>query len=347
MKKQFCPNCEEYHETSIIERKGTYEVRGDPVVINEQVRLCGNCSSVIFDEELDSKNIQKAYALYREKNGLLQPSDIRRIRQKYGISQRSFSRLLGWGDISLHRYENGAIQDKAHDNIIRFVEKPDNLLQLLQRNREKLPIHVSNSLEQTLSGLLQNNRINIFQTSFEDLITHRCIDSSSGFKEYDFDKFKNIVVYLVYKLNSVLLTKLNKMLWYCDFLSFKETSVSISGSRYLCHQYGPVPENYDLIFDIMTHDLPGNPKVLDKREVVFNVQKGIIGEEFVNLVEPDLSVFTKHEIYIIDYVCDEFRSYTASQIKERSHKEVGLTHCDVGDFISYDYAKDLSISLPK
>ncbi len=347
MKEQFCPICEEYHDTSVIEQKGTYKVKGDPIVIDERVRICSSCASIIFDEELDSNNLQKAYALYREKYGLLQPSDIKRIRQKYGLSQRSFSRLLNWGEISLHRYENGAIQDKAHDSILRFVEKPSNLQQLFNKSKEQLPIYVSNSLEHILSNLLQEEQVNIFQVSFENFITHRCLDFSSGFREYDFDKLRNMIVYLTNRLNNVLITKLNKLLWYCDFLSFKETSVSISGSRYLCHQYGPVPENYDLIIDIMTRDFPGNPKVLDKREVVFNAQKGIIGDEFVCLVEPDLSIFTKLELIIFDYVCDEFCDHTSSQIKERSHKEAGFVACEVGDIISYEFASDLSISLPQ
>ncbi|MFC1958457.1 type II TA system antitoxin MqsA family protein [Chloroflexota bacterium] len=347
MKKQFCPICEEYHDTSVSEKKSTYKVKGDSILINEQVRICGNCSSIIFDEKLDSENLLLAYTSYREKNSLLQSSDIKRIRQKYGLSQRSFSRLLGWGDISVHRYENGAIQDKAHDSILRFVEKPSNLQELFNVNKGLLPAYVSSSSEQILSKLLQEEQINVFQTSFENLITHKLLDSLSGYKEYDFDKFRSMIVYLVNKLNGVLITKLNKLLWYCDFLSFKETTLSISGSRYLCHQYGPVPENYDLIIDIMTCDFLGNPRVLDKREIVFNAQKGIIGDEFISLVEPDLSVFTKLELDIFDYVCEEFCDYSSSQIKERSHKETGFIKCGTGDFISYEFASDLSISLTK
>lgn len=37
----------------------------------------------------------------------LTPQDIKDIRAKYGLSQRSFARLLGLGEASLARYEKG------------------------------------------------------------------------------------------------------------------------------------------------------------------------------------------------------------------------------------------------
>ena len=45
--------------------------------------------------------------------GFLQPEEIEKIRKQYGLSQKNFARLLGWGDITIHRYESGAIQDDA------------------------------------------------------------------------------------------------------------------------------------------------------------------------------------------------------------------------------------------
>ena len=35
------------------------------------------------------------------------PDDIKRIRGKYSLSQQSFARLLGLGEASIVRYENG------------------------------------------------------------------------------------------------------------------------------------------------------------------------------------------------------------------------------------------------
>ena len=35
------------------------------------------------------------------------PDEIKRIRKKYGLTQQAFARLLGIGEASMVRYENG------------------------------------------------------------------------------------------------------------------------------------------------------------------------------------------------------------------------------------------------
>ena len=41
------------------------------------------------------------------------------------MSQSSFAKLLGFGEKTITRYENGAIQDVCHDNMIRLMESID------------------------------------------------------------------------------------------------------------------------------------------------------------------------------------------------------------------------------
>jgi uncharacterized protein YegP (UPF0339 family) len=40
--------------------------------------------------------------------------------------------LLGFGDVTIHRYENGALQDAAHDRLLRLIREPANLRTLLE-----------------------------------------------------------------------------------------------------------------------------------------------------------------------------------------------------------------------
>jgi hypothetical protein len=39
----------------------------------------------------------------------------------YGLSQTTFSRWLGWGDITVHRYESGSPQDSAHNETLMLL----------------------------------------------------------------------------------------------------------------------------------------------------------------------------------------------------------------------------------
>ena len=340
MKDRFCPNCEEYTETTLGIDKEVYHVRGEPIEIEAEVVICQKCGTKVFNEERDSQNLEKAYSHYRKKHNLLSPDQIRAIREKYGLSQRALSRLLGWGEITIHRYESGAIQDNVHDSLLRLIEDPQNIQKFFEANRDKLPSYIAARLEKRITSFLQEDKEQAFQISFERLVSHQHVDLTSGFKEYDLEKLKNMILYLVKRLGGVLSVKLNKLLWYCDILQFKETSVSITGSQYVHYPLGPVPNNYERIIGIM------QPELLEKNEGLFQTKDGIVpGEEFTALVEPDESVFSEQEIQVMDFIADTFRNYTSTAIKEKSHQETAYLKSKDRDIMSYKYAKDLSLSL--
>ncbi len=340
MKGAFCPNCEEYTEATPGVEKEVYNVRGEPIEVEAEIVTCQKCGTKIFDEERDSRNLEKAYSHYRKKHNLLLPDEIRTIREKYSLSQRALSRLLGWGEITIHRYENGAIQDNVHNNFLRLIEDPQNMQKFFAANGNKLPSYTAARLKKRITSFLQEDKEQAFQISLERLVSHQHMDLTSGFKEYDLEKLKNVILYLVKRLDGVLKTKLNKLLWYCDFLHFKETSVSITGSQYVRLQYGPVPNNYDFITDMMH-----NEGLLDKMEVIFNASAGIVGEEFTALAEPQENMFSEKELQVMNFVTDKLRNYTSKRIMDKSHRETAYKKCENGDIISYEYAKELSLSL--
>ena len=125
MKTWYCPNCGEIIDTRIVEREQTFSVKGKPITRTTQVRICSRCDEEIIDEDLDRDTLLLFYDAYRESEQLLTSEDIRNIRKKYKLSQASFSKLLGFGEKTITRYENGAIQDECHDNLIRLMRNID------------------------------------------------------------------------------------------------------------------------------------------------------------------------------------------------------------------------------
>jgi len=340
MKDKFCPNCEDLTDVELKIEKEVYNVRGEPIEIEAEITICQKCGENIFDEERDSRNLEKAYSQYREKHNLLPPDEIRTIREKYGLSQRALSRLLGWGEITIHRYENGAIQDNVHDSTLRLIEDPQNMQKFLEANRNKLPSHTVVRLDKRIAGFLQEDEEQAFQSSFERLVSHQKVDLTSGFKVYDLEKLKNMIIYLVKRLDGVLKTKLNKLIWYCDFLYFKENSVSITGAQYVRITLGQVPDHYELIFANMIHE-----GFLSESEIPYKTRDGEkIGEEYTALIEPDESLFSEKETQIMDFIADTFREDTSTSMKEKAHREAAYKQCKDGDIISYEYAKKLSLS---
>lgn len=134
----YCPICDAEVKSEIRTVQEIYPVKGENIEIAAQVRFCNQCGKDIWDEVLDSKNLLDAFSIYRKRHGLLQPAEIRKIREKYCLSQVAFARVLGLGDKTIARYENGSIADAAQNNLIELMKYPNNFRELLTKNKERI-----------------------------------------------------------------------------------------------------------------------------------------------------------------------------------------------------------------
>lgn len=153
--KIFCPKCKEMCSYTIKTEKETYPVKGENVTIQAKVSYCNCCGEQLWNDELDDKNLQTAYDAYRQNHSLLSPAEIREIREKYDVSQTTFARILGMGDKTITRYENGSIPDNAQNNLIALVRYPENFKVLVEKNKDQL----SNSEYQRIIDALNSLQI--------------------------------------------------------------------------------------------------------------------------------------------------------------------------------------------
>jgi len=130
----YCSTCGDEREIEIREENESYPVKNELTEIVAQVTYCKHCGEQIWNEELDVNNLQKAYIQYRTVHGLLQPEDIKRIREKYNLTQTTFAKILGFGDKTIARYENGSIQDSAQNNLMELADYPDVFELLLNKS---------------------------------------------------------------------------------------------------------------------------------------------------------------------------------------------------------------------
>jgi hypothetical protein len=59
---------------------------------------------------------------------------------------------LGWGAVTLSRYENGALQDEAHDKTLHLAMLPENLIRLLEAAPTLFTAERQYELIQSLNG---------------------------------------------------------------------------------------------------------------------------------------------------------------------------------------------------
>lgn len=333
MKKElFCHVCDDYKEVHIVRRNEVYNVKDEKVEIEAEVCVCASCGEELFDKELDELNIERALAGFRKKHGLLSSDEIKVLRETYGLSQRAFSKLLKWGEITMNRYEMGAIQDKAHNNTLILLKKPENMLNILDNNIGVLSPAKEKQLRDKIAQMLSENAITELEHNVVQSVNHRN-DIYTGFKYFDFEKFKSLVIYFAINETKLFKTKLMKLLYYTDNLYFKDKTTSITGMHYARLPRGPVIENRNLLLGL-----------LEKQGIISMVEDEETNGEYI-IVDVDSSeiYLNEDEITVAERICDKFKSFNSSGISEYSHKEKGWKETGTGSLISYDFAKYITL----
>jgi putative zinc finger/helix-turn-helix YgiT family protein len=139
MDKFYCGQCDRRRTSHVVEREIELQVIDEPIKINARVRICDECGGECYDEELEEALFRKAYDIYRQHHNLITPEQLKAIREKYGLSQRSLAALLGWGEVTVHRYENGSLPDEAHNQLLHLLKYPENMLRIAEMNGTRLP----------------------------------------------------------------------------------------------------------------------------------------------------------------------------------------------------------------
>lgn len=333
--KKYCEECKREVETNIITQKESYIVCGEEIEVDAQVLVCADCGEEFFCEELDNNTLLAAYNKYRKKHKLLFPEEIKRIREQYGLSQRAFAKLLNWGDKTICRYENGSIQDKAHNSLLLFLREPKNMRVFLNENEILLDERQQKKLYNAVGELENKTKIND-ESNLIDLYFSNTPCAENGFKVFDYEKTCAMVLFFAHKNTDLLKTKLMKLLNYSDMIYYKENGISMSGLRYAHHKYGPVPENFDILLGKMAADHIAHIEVLydngyEKHQVVpdSNIPVGMITDDELNVLE---------KIY------EKFKDFGSVEISNYSHKEKGYCETKQGDIISYIYAKEIELN---
>jgi len=114
-----CPVCESKDTLRTIEGFETVVVRGISIPVQYKKFKCYNCNESFESPEFDSHD--KAYRIYRDKFGLLQPEKMKWIREAIGVDIAEFSKMSGIDADAIRRFENGALQDVLSDMIYKEI----------------------------------------------------------------------------------------------------------------------------------------------------------------------------------------------------------------------------------
>ncbi len=141
--------------------KVKYVIKGEEIEVIEKYYINPENSERIYDRELSIENDIVAYDTYKKKKGLLTTEEIKSIRKKYDLTQKEYALAIGVGEITVHRFENGTIQTESIDSIMRLSEMPQNMENLILKNKDKLDKKVLNKALNIITKLIniENHKI--------------------------------------------------------------------------------------------------------------------------------------------------------------------------------------------
>jgi putative zinc finger/helix-turn-helix YgiT family protein len=120
------------------ERREQENVRGLKVEVTKTLRRCTACGEE-FENSRDPDWRMGAYAQFRAAKGWITPEQIIEWRRRHDLSQEDVGRLLGWGEVTLGRYERGALQTESHNAQLAQLMAEGGVARALAERPDALP----------------------------------------------------------------------------------------------------------------------------------------------------------------------------------------------------------------
>lgn len=333
--KRLCTCCMEEHEvkTVLVLEQATF--KNVKVSYNASYLYCDAAEELYMDEQQLQENDVYLKDAYRKEEGLLTSSEIIGIRTKYGISQSDLCILLGWGGKTITRYEGHQVQDKAHDTILKKIDRDSEwFLSLLSDAKDNLTAESYQKYLDAATALYESD---------QDAYLRKAIEASyarfhgnqlfHGNTKLSLDKVVDVIRYFAAskQITNLYKVKLMKLMWYADALSYKNRGFAITGLVYQAMPMGAVPVGHNSIIDLK--DIPCEEVDMGETNAYHFSLKEVVS--FPSLSDEDKN--------ILDIVIEKLGKMTKSQIVSFMHKEQAYVETAPRDVIQFKYAENLQI----
>jgi hypothetical protein len=152
-----------------------------------------------------------------------------------------------------------------------------------------------------------------------------------GASEIDFDKLKQVLYYLIYKIGgkpNIGKTVLFKILYYSDFDYYEKYKTFLIGEQYQKIAFGPAPVHFNKIISILKEE----GKVVPIRSKYFERDQ----DKFIaTSQEPELSRLSGNELEFINSEIKRYESFNATEMSCLSHSDMPYIATKMNELIDY------------
>ncbi len=270
--------------------------------------------------EMDEANIFQIYNQYRLRHGIPFPDEISAIREHYGLSAAKMSQILGFGINQYRMYEDGEVPSVSNARTITAAREKDVFMSFVNASKAEMS-------EMDYQRIMKK-----VEAADGDYKPIGQPSEYTGFRTLSIQKVAVTVQEIISMLGPTFVTKMNKLLFYADFIHYKRHGYGITGITYKALPFGPVPENWGALYSSLSG--------VEMEEFVYpSGQSGIK----LDATSEGNDVLSESERTIIEMVCVKFANMSAGDISQISHLEKGwIENKDARSAISYQTAFDLN-----
>lgn len=159
------------------------------------------------------------------------------------------------------------------------------------------------------------------------------------------EKVGIIASYLAENTEKLYVTKLLKLFYYIDFITYNQRGASVTNDSYYKLPYGPVPtvikNEIDLLSaNIMESEVKSQLVSFISLEDDLDKNGKLVINKNKNL---DMKKLSDHEIKIVEAVAKRFSKTRAKQLSNQTHREKPWILSSNNSVINYELARTLDI----
>jgi|GEM_PF-818229 len=278
----------------------------------------------LFVREIEIENDIKLFDIYKKEKGLMTSYEIKELREVYGLNQKEFAKILGLGEVSINRFENGSIQTASVNSTISMAKYPKVFKELLIKNSDALSEEVYNKCYEKVEELLilEKHRIanfekhNIESLYFENAsvekIAKKIIRVYNNKIEEENKTYSNEWE-IVQNIPKITQLTLQKLIYYVQGLSSVIKEEKAFNEAILNWNYGPVIRE------------------------VYDIYKNFGANEIIEENDIELSPCLEE---IIKIVVRDYGKFNPSALIELTHEEEPWKSTQKNDVIEFEKIKN-------
>ncbi len=302
----------------------TKTFRKEEYVVYSRYYECEDTGRQFTTEEQDEQMFTELYNQYRTRHCIPFPDEIREMRERYGLSCQQMSAILGFGQNQWGHYEAGCMPSESNGKAINMVRSKEGMLAMVDISRNEWDEAAYTKIRNKVACAADEPREDAGHVYFYGK-TERSL--YNGYTKTDSGKLQCMVRMIVsMEKGGVPKTKLNKEMFYSDFLCYRRYRHGISGLEYRAIRYGAVPEHYETVYDHVAG--------LERRIAGSDMEY-----ELLCCDEPDVSALSEEEKGVINDVMSVLAGMKCSDVVRLNHEEdCWIKNRDSHGFIPYDEA---------